>query len=223
MSLKLESIVPWGRRLWEYRSMFDLSDADLNRSILGVADGPASFNAELTTLGGRVVSCDPIYAFSAPDIRRRFEETEPRIRRRVEEHPDHYAWKQIPTLDDLLKHRHSALDLFLSDFVRPEARGRYLAAELPRLPFEDKAFDLCLCSHLLFTYHEHLNVQFHMAAVAEMLRVAREVRLYPLIGLDGVRAPGVDSILRQFNAHEVPSPYEHQRGATHHLRVMNQY
>lgn len=91
MSLKLDSIVPWGRRLWEYRGMFDLSEADLARSIVGVADGPASFNAELHALGRRVVSVDPIYAFEPPAIRARFEETVPMIVHRVTEHPEHYA------------------------------------------------------------------------------------------------------------------------------------
>ncbi|MAD80187.1 MAG: SAM-dependent methyltransferase, partial [Planctomycetaceae bacterium] len=33
------------------------------------ADGPASFNAELTARGGSIVSCDPIYEFTADEIR----------------------------------------------------------------------------------------------------------------------------------------------------------
>ena len=35
----------------------------------GCADGPASFNAELSGRGGRVVSCDPLYRFDAAQIR----------------------------------------------------------------------------------------------------------------------------------------------------------
>jgi hypothetical protein len=63
--MNLSSIVPWGRSFDEYRAMFALSDADLQGRVLGCGDGPASFNAEATAMGARVVSVDPIYAHSA--------------------------------------------------------------------------------------------------------------------------------------------------------------
>lgn len=199
--------------------MFGLSDADLARNILGVADGPASFNAEMHALGHRVTSVDPIYVFETDAIRRRFDETEPMIRHRVEEHPDHYTWRDIKTGDDLIALRRQALDLFLADLPAGRAQGRYLPAQLPHLPFPDRAFDLCLCSHLLFTYHEHLDLAFHRAALRELLRVSREVRLYPLIGLDGAIAPTLSPLLDEFGGDLIPTTYEHQRGATHHYRL----
>ena len=48
----------------EYQAMFNLDKTDLNSKILGCADGPSSFNAELRKFGGEVTSIDPIYAFS---------------------------------------------------------------------------------------------------------------------------------------------------------------
>ena len=60
MAFELDGVVPWGRRLCEYRDMFDLSDEDiLSKRIMSVGDGPASVNAEATRLGGRVLSVDP--------------------------------------------------------------------------------------------------------------------------------------------------------------------
>lgn len=59
--MKLDDVVPWGRTLAEYELMFNLSEVDLNLKILGCGDGPASFNAEMTKQGHRVVSIDPIY------------------------------------------------------------------------------------------------------------------------------------------------------------------
>jgi len=47
MATELEKVVPFGRSMDEYRKMFALTDGDLDRKILGVADGPASFNAEM--------------------------------------------------------------------------------------------------------------------------------------------------------------------------------
>jgi len=52
MAFELTHAVPWGRSFDEYVAMFALSDDDLQRRLLGCADGPASFNCELTRRGG---------------------------------------------------------------------------------------------------------------------------------------------------------------------------
>jgi hypothetical protein len=75
MPFALENVVPWGRSFDEYRRMFALTEDDLKRTILGCADGPASFNAEVWQRGTRVVSVDPIYAFSRAEIRQRIDAT----------------------------------------------------------------------------------------------------------------------------------------------------
>ena len=67
----LDQVVPWGRSFDEYRRMFALSENDLRSSILGCADGPASFNAEALSAGYRVVSCDPLYRCNTDQIRER--------------------------------------------------------------------------------------------------------------------------------------------------------
>ena len=51
MSINLESVVPFGRSFDEYQQMFNLSEADLSKNILGVGDGPASFNTEMLKRG----------------------------------------------------------------------------------------------------------------------------------------------------------------------------
>jgi hypothetical protein len=71
----LDQVVPWGRSFDEYRLMFALSDKDLRLRILGCADGPASFNAIATRRRAHVVSCDPLYRFSASEIRDRIAAT----------------------------------------------------------------------------------------------------------------------------------------------------
>ena len=69
--MKLDEVVPWGRTLEEYKSMFSLSETDLNAKILGCGDRPASFNVEMAELGHSVVSIDPIYQSSAEQIEQR--------------------------------------------------------------------------------------------------------------------------------------------------------
>ena len=54
MSVTLDRVIPWGRLLQEYTRMFKLSDEELNLRILGVGDGPASFNSEMNALGHTV-------------------------------------------------------------------------------------------------------------------------------------------------------------------------
>src|SRR5258705_8503953 len=71
MAVKLDRVVPWGRSFDEYMRMFALSEEDVQRSILDCAAGPSSFNAEMLASGRRVISCDPIYEFSAEQIRAR--------------------------------------------------------------------------------------------------------------------------------------------------------
>jgi len=65
----LDAVVPWGRSFDEYRRMFAMSGADLHSRMLGCADGPASFNAEATRRGLRVISRDPLYQCDAGQIR----------------------------------------------------------------------------------------------------------------------------------------------------------
>jgi hypothetical protein len=73
--MKLHNVVSWGRSLTEYQPMFALSEGDLQKRILGCGDGPASFNAEMTSSGRQTVtSVDPLYTFSLPDIARRIAE-----------------------------------------------------------------------------------------------------------------------------------------------------
>jgi|GEM_PF-3772972 hypothetical protein len=71
MAMQLDQVVPFGRSLDEYIHLFDLSDRDLQKPILSIGDGPASFNAEGTVKGYNIHSIDPIYVFSAEQIHQR--------------------------------------------------------------------------------------------------------------------------------------------------------
>lgn len=224
MGLQLDRVVPWGRSFSEYRRMFALTDADLQRSILDCGGGPASFNAELTQLGGKVVSCDPVYAFSAGEIRDRIERTFPEIVEGVKGNLESYVWTpEIPTPEALGQVRMQAMERFLQDF--PAGLGdRYRVAELPNLPFADNEFDLALCSHLLFTYSDLLSLEFHLEAIAELLRVAREVRIFPLLNLAGERSPWLERVIEvslktRKRPEAIQVKYEFQVGGNEMLRL----
>jgi len=222
--MKLNEIVPWGRTLEEYRAMFNLSEADLNLKILGCGDGPASFNVEMTQLGKSVVSIDPVYQFSGEQIEQRVRDTYESIISQVKQNADRYVWKNFRNADELGKARLSAMETFLSDYEPGKAAGRYLYQSLPKLKFDDDQFELCLCSHLLFLYAEHLSLEFHTAAIAELLRVAPEVRIFPLVQLSGEPYPHLEVVLRHlssqgYSVQVEPVAYEFQKGGNKMLRI----
>jgi hypothetical protein len=188
----LDQVVPWGRSFDEYRRMFDLTDDDLNRSIVGCGDGPASFNAEATQRGRRVISCDPLYRFEKPQIQERIAATFEQIIGQTRRNAHEFVWKDdIRTVEELGRARMRAMEAFLDDYELGKAQERYLDAELPTLPFADAAFDLALCSHFLFLYSSQLGETFHRAAIRELCRVATEVRIFPLLALGGELSPFV--------------------------------
>lgn len=224
MGLSLNNVVPWGRSFEEYAAMFSLTEADLNLRLLGCGDGPASFNAEVFKRGGDIVSVDPLYAFSGGQIRQRIAETYPTVIGQVRDNQNDFVWEMIPSVEALGTIRMAAMDTFLADYELGQRQGRYVAGELPSLPFADRQFDLALCSHFLFLYSAHFSAEFHLLAILEMLRVAKEIRVFPLLTLDGQRSPYLDEVIdklaeRGFDAEIAPSQYEFQRGGNQMLRV----
>src|SRR5262245_9745619 len=138
----LDRVVPWGRSFDEYQRMFALTDADLQSSILCCADGPASFNAEATSRGARVVSCDPIYRLGAGQIRDRISATYRQVLDQTQQNADEFVWDTIPSVEELGRVRMAAMERFLRDYEAGKTQGRYVDAELPVLPFLDRAFQL---------------------------------------------------------------------------------
>jgi len=219
----LDQVVPWGRSFDEYRAMFGVNEADLAGRILGCGDGPACFNARATRLGASVVSCDPIYRWSTDEIRGRIDQTYEQVLEQTRRNEGEFVWETISSVEELGRVRMAAMREFLTDYPEGGRQGRYVAAQLPSLPFADREFDLALCSHLLFLYSDQLGETLHRASVLELGRVAKEVRVFPLLALGGMPSPFVDGcadLLRE-TGYEVSIErvaYEFQRGGNQMLR-----
>jgi hypothetical protein len=222
--MKLSEVVPWGRSFEEYRLMFGLSERDLAGRILGCGDGPASFNSEATAVGVSVTSCDPIYAFSTEEIRRRVKDCYEDVVSQVWLNQEGFLWEYFDDPDHLGQARLTAMRAFISDFETGKAEGRYVTASLPSLPFRDGQFDLALCSHLLFLYSHQLSLEFHFASIEELLRVATEVRVFPLLTLERKPSPHIEPLLSHLAENgwktEICSvSYEFQRGGNRMFRI----
>ncbi len=118
----------------------------------------------------------------------------------------------------------TAMRRFIADYPQGKTENRYLEASLPELPFDDGAFDLALSSHLLFLYSEQLDLDFHLQALEEMLRVATEVRVFPLLQLGGTASPHVEAIIDALGSRRAVATvetvaYEFQKGGNRMLRL----
>jgi len=222
--MELEGIVPWGRSFNEYQAMFALSATDLQKGILGCGDGPACFNAQLTKAGGHIVSIDPVYQFNSAQIRSRIAQVYPQVMSQVAKNEVDYIWTTIANVEELGRVRMGAMECFLNDFEQGKAAGRYRQAALPTLPFADAEFELALCSHYLFLYSAHVDQAQHILSVLELCRAANEVRVYPLLSLDGTWSIHLEPVISQLkkNGFEVALQtvsYQFQKGATEMLVV----
>lgn len=222
MGFTLEKVVPWGRSFDEYVAMFSLTEGDLRKSILGCGDGPAAFNAELTKRGGRVVSADPVYRFSVAGISARIAATYDKVMEQTRANRGEFVWKNIKSVEELGRVRMAAMESFLADF--PQGAGRYIAAELPSLPFHDREFELALCSHFLFLYSEQYPAEFHIRAIQELCRVADEVRIFPLLELGARKSRHLGRVVGEleqsgYSCAVEKVPYEFQKGGNQMLKV----
>ena len=123
-------------------------------------------------------------------------------------------------------HRENALKAFVNDFNKKD----YVFAKLPNLPFENNYFDLALSSHLLFVYDNMLDYEFHKNSILEMLRVSKEVRIFPLVDFKNSRvseeknfSPFLYKILEElkdFKCEIVKVDFEFQPKANYYLKIL---
>ena len=210
------------RSLAEYRAMFALTDTDLRRRILDCPGGASSFTAEVNASGGAAIACDPVYAQAGVDeLAGQAQAETDRGNRYVRANPEQYAWTFFANPDEHHRTRSAAGVVFAAD--RRAHPGQYLPASLPQLPFADRAFDLVLSSHLLFSWADRLDLAFHRAALLELMRVARrELRVFPLVAIASRSYPHRDELLAQLHddgisAREVDVDYEFQAGGNQML------
>jgi hypothetical protein len=223
MAFELNSVVPWGRTLKEYQQMFMLSPEDLDKKIISFGDGPASFNAEMNALGKRVISIDPIYEFTPEQLKKRIDETCLQVVKQMRENEKNFVWNVIKNVDQLREIRMVAMQEFLSDFEKGLKEKRYVAHALPnRTSFNNDAFQLGLSSHFLLLY-EQLGLDFHVAALGEMLRLCDEIRVFPILTLNAERPVFlnelIDTFNKNYNTYIEKVAYEFQKGGNEMLVI----
>ena len=183
--------------------MFRLDDATLRGArILDAASGVSSFCAEANAQGYQVTATDRIYTLTPDEVEQKCSSDLDDMLVKLSGVTDNYVWDYFPDMDALKAQRESAYRAFVADY-RQYSHERYIPTEYPVSGFTDGQFDLALVSHFLFLYDEQLNYNFHRRTLLELLRIAREVRLFPLVNLRTERASAVTQML----ADPVFAPY----------------
>ena len=219
-----KDIIPWGRSFDEYLDMFNLSEDDLAREIVGVGDGPASFNARMYQRGTPIISMDPIYQYSEAELRQRIQDTYEDVIAQARQNQDKFVWTKISSVDELAEIRMQAMDEFCRDFENGKQQGRYIDASLPNLPFPDHHFDLVLSAHLLFFYSANRDLTFHLNAIRELLRIGSEVRIFPIVDVNSNASPFLSPVIDELKKEEITCsvervPYHFQKTGNEMLRL----
>jgi len=167
---------------------------------------------------------DPIYQFGAEQLQRRILVAGSEVIAQLQLNRERYIWDKIGSIEDLGNIRMSAMTTFVEDYDLGKKQGRYIEGSLPQLDFTDYQFDLALCSHYLFLYSEQISLQEHIDSLQELCRVAKEVRVYPLLTLDGEPSPHLPQVISalcnlNLSATSADVGYQFQKGATQMLVI----
>jgi hypothetical protein len=204
----------------EYEAMFDLKE--LPDSILDCCAGGAGFTAEAAERGVDAIAADPAYELETSELVDSVRRSLPATSGIVDEHQGSFVWHWYGSPERKDQYRIEAADRFLQDVMA--APERYVAAGLPDLPFGDRRFELVLCSHLLFTWSDKYDRDWHEAALRELIRVSNsEVRIFPLVQQGaGEPIPWLPELLASLEGvtTEIRKvPYEFQLGANEMLVI----
>jgi hypothetical protein len=185
--IMLKKFVLWGHHLKDYQDMFNLSDEMLDtKRVIEYGAGVTSFNAEMNEKGHSVLSVDPIYDLTLDEIKTMVEEVFDTTVAKIKANKDKYNWKSYGDITTLLAERKQGIQTFYDDFEAGKADGRYIGiTEGEALQLENYAYDLALITHHLFVNFEDKGEQDHVRLIQEMVRVAGEVRIFPLLNKYG--------------------------------------
>jgi hypothetical protein len=221
-----DEVILLGRTFDEYTRMFALNEATLQSShILDAASGVSSFCAEANARGYHVTASDRIYTLSPDEIEHKCSRDLENMIAQLAGITQNYVWDYFPDLDALRANREQAYRAFVEDY-RQQGDARYITADYPKSNFAGGQFDLALVSHFLFLYDEQLDYDFHRRTLLELLRIARQVRLFPLVNMRTERASVVPKLSADpaFSAYDiriVPVDYEFIRNSREMMIIQN--
>lgn len=181
-----QECVIWGLNLKDYIDIFGLTPQELSTPILDFQSGASSFNAELSSRGGKVLSCDSFYSLQEDEI-------ESTLNSILTEIPTYYKERitrfisSIPETSDLIvAERKKAFELFKKDLPSGLIQKRYrIDDNLDNLIAAKEKFNLALCPFNIFDRSPEKTLEYHLSLIEKLSLLSNEIRFYPLINSKG--------------------------------------
>ncbi|ARG98079.1 hypothetical protein [Legionella micdadei] len=191
----MRKLVLWGHHADEYREMFDLSAEDMTAHLLEYGCGPSAVNAELTAISHNIVSCDPLFNLDKDTLYSKTTLIFADMAERVLRDQKKFDFSRYGSPRLFIDERREGMAKFFADYEKGKTEKRYLGISEYTLPFSDFSFDFALSSHYLFADLDDQDVDFHLKAIKELARVAKEVRIFPLIDRYNQPSPFLGPVL----------------------------
>ena len=185
----MERTVLWGHHLEEYRDMFDLQESSFSMRFLEFQCGPSAFQYDLRGRSAHLVSYDDWFCLDKKAISGQIEESFETRLVQISAQPQSFNFSRYGGLEALVAYRREGVAHFLQDYDLGHAEGRYLPAATKTLAFEPFFFDYALSAHHFFSSIVPQTVEYHLTLLKELARVAKEVRIFPLVDANGVPSP----------------------------------
>lgn len=181
----MRRIALWGQHLDEYQDMFALTSEDLTKSFLEYNSGVSAFNYEVKPKSAFCVSCDPWYVLDKNKLREKIELNFDTRLKELQSNLNSLDITRYGSFEKLVEYRRQGIESFFSDFEDGLATNRYLPSISDELPFPDFKFDFALIANNFFSDLDYQTVEYHIARIKELARVAKDVRIFPLVDANG--------------------------------------
>lgn len=183
----MDRLVLWGHHLDEYQDMFDLPEAALSMRFLEFQSGVSAFQADLRSKASHLVSYDTWFDLNKDALQQKIETSFSARLDQIRQRAEAFDLSRYDgSLDKLVAYRRQGITEFLQDYELGHAEGRYLYASQSRLPFPNFFFDYVLSAHHFFSITAPQTVDYYLNTIEELARVAKEVRIFPLVDAQGV-------------------------------------
>jgi hypothetical protein len=186
----------WGLSYDNIVAMMKLSATDLQKKIVNCMGVPSSFTAIALKNQQDVITCSDIYGSAKADIKKRAAKAVQQAISFIESNPDRFSASAIDTPKAYEKFLQENLKIFFEHYDKAFADHCYSSESLPDIAFADNEFDLAICHHFLFISDKNFTVDFQIAAIKALCRIASEARIYPLLDPQGKRPVELDEIIK---------------------------
>lgn len=193
--VSMHEVALWGEYIEDYQQMFALDDTDFDLKLLEYGSGATAVNAQLHVRHQSMVSCDALFSLNPDDLTQHVNRHFNQGIQQFKAACSHYDFSAYGSIDGLIEKRQKGVLQFLADYAKGQLEKRYLPLGQDALPFDDFKFDMALSSSFLFSGDEMQDVDFHLNCIRELARVAKEVRIFPLIDRDGQPSPLLGPVL----------------------------